>query len=193
MVGGVPEVSQEPDRPGIPRARRRKQFRRRAFFRRKVRPEMFTGTRTPILTPQMVDEVRRLLAEKKQSQRAVARLTGVSRGTVGRIAHGEKLQCEDPIWRKRQGADFPSGPLRRCPTCGGRVYMPCRLCRVRDHATRTACTPKSQRDVAGDNPGRLQLRAAEQRRYEALHARKVHEAIEFGEPRDELFESADDG
>lgn len=148
---------------------------------------MFTGTRTPILTPQMVDEVRRLLAEKKQSQRAIARLTEVSRGTVGRIARGETLRCEDPARRKRQGADFPSGPLRRCPTCGGRVYMPCRLCRVRDHATGTACTAKPQRDVEGDDPGRLQLRPAEQRRYEAIHARKVREAIEFGERRMTLF------
>jgi len=78
----------------------------------------------------VVDEVKRLLAEGSFSQRKIARKIGVSRGTVNAIALGKR---PDYKARREQGDDFaaPSGPLVRCPTCGGRVQMPCLACRVR--------------------------------------------------------------
>lgn len=77
-----------------------------------------------------VAEIRRMLTEGKLSQRTIARCAGVSRGTVNAIALGNRP--ERPV-RGRDAPDFgpPSGPFVRCPSCGGKVQMPCLLCRVR--------------------------------------------------------------
>jgi hypothetical protein len=79
----------------------------------------------------MVAEIRRLLMEEGMSQRNVAQLTGVSRGTVHAIAAGKRPAYE--LRGQRGNSDFspPDGPLRRCPECGGMVHMSCLLCRVR--------------------------------------------------------------
>ncbi|MBN2580891.1 MAG: helix-turn-helix domain-containing protein [Pirellulales bacterium] len=81
-----------------------------------------------MLAPHLQEEIRRLLAAGKMSRRKIARLTGVSRGTVGLIAAG-KRRGPVPPWE-----DDPARPLeppKRCPSCGGLVFMPCRLCRMR--------------------------------------------------------------
>ena len=79
----------------------------------------------------VVEEIRALLAEGELSQRKIAQRVGVSRGTVNAIARGKRR--DQAIRRRGCGTDFavPSGPLRRCPGCGGKVYMPCLLCLVR--------------------------------------------------------------
>lgn len=77
----------------------------------------------------MVAEIRRLLAEGQLSQRKIAKLTGISRATIGAIASGRR-----PDYEPRQADDLfdrPQGPPRRCRNCGGLVYLPCKLCRVR--------------------------------------------------------------
>jgi len=77
----------------------------------------------------VVQEVRRLLFAEGLSQRAVSAKVGVSRGTVHAIARGKRPDRirafpEDPgVWH--------ASPPQRCPGCGGLVYMPCLLCRVR--------------------------------------------------------------
>lgn len=76
-----------------------------------------------------IDVIRRLLADGKHSQRQIATLTGVSRGTVGAVALGKR---DDRLPRPADEWDAPSGPILRCPGCGGLVYSPCRLCRMRD-------------------------------------------------------------
>ena len=43
-----------------------------------------------MLAPSVVEEIRRLLAEDTLSYRKIARLTGVSRGTIGAIASGKR-------------------------------------------------------------------------------------------------------
>lgn len=76
-----------------------------------------------------VREVERLLAEGQLSQRKIARVVGVSRGVIGLIARGER---PDYSARQQDQAELvPLGPIERCPGCGGRVYVPCRLCHVR--------------------------------------------------------------
>ena len=84
-----------------------------------------------MIEPSVVEEVRRLLAEGKLSQRKIARHIGISRATVGAIASGKR---PDYTPRPRSEDDLyqPSGPPARCPGCGGVVYLPCRLCHVRE-------------------------------------------------------------
>lgn len=81
-----------------------------------------------MLSAAQVEEVRRLLAEGGRSQREIAKLTGVSRGTIGAIASG-KRRDRDPA--QEENFSLRHGPLVRCPECGGKVYSPCVLCRIR--------------------------------------------------------------
>jgi len=78
----------------------------------------------------LADEIRRLLAEGRLSQRKIALRTGVSRGTVNAIALGKRVLRN----RRREAAEeFPplDGPASRCPSCGAMVRMPCLACRLR--------------------------------------------------------------
>jgi hypothetical protein len=78
-----------------------------------------------------VDEIRRLLGQGELSQRAIARVVGVSRGTVNAIACGRRPErAADPPLPDDQWPPL-EGPAVRCPTCGGMVRMPCLACRVR--------------------------------------------------------------
>jgi hypothetical protein len=83
-----------------------------------------------MLAEARVEQVAELVAEGRLSQRAIARLTGISRGTVGAISLGTRPRhlrpksADDDLFR-------PLGPAVRCGGCGGKVQMPCLLCRVR--------------------------------------------------------------
>jgi transcriptional regulator with XRE-family HTH domain len=98
-----------------------------------------------MIAPQIVTEVRRLLREEILSQRKIASLTGISRTTVTAIASGKRpdydllRQLRDDDWEE------PTGPAVRCPGCGGRVHMPCQLCRIRKRIAekRHSCTTAS--------------------------------------------------
>ncbi len=81
-----------------------------------------------MIAPDTVTEVRCLLAEGGHSQRKIARLTGVSRGTVAAIASGRRTEREK---QSEEDLERPVGPPRRCPGCGGMVLMPCLACRDR--------------------------------------------------------------
>ncbi|MGD9720807.1 MAG: helix-turn-helix domain-containing protein [Pirellulales bacterium] len=74
-------------------------------------------------------EALRLLAEGKLSRRKIAATVGISRATVSAIASG---RCRNPdIRRAERGGDAPfAGPLVRCPGCGGKVFLPCLVCRA---------------------------------------------------------------
>ncbi len=83
-----------------------------------------------MLALQVVDEIQRMLAEGRWSQRKIARRVGVSRGTVNAIARGKRPDHG----ARRQGEDDGvawEGPPARCPICGGLVRMPCLACRIR--------------------------------------------------------------
>ena len=83
-----------------------------------------------MLAPAVVVEIQRLLAEHQLSQRAIARQLGVSRGIIQLVAQGKRrvqaARPEQPSLASRR-----SGPLQRCPGCGGRVHLPCLVCRLR--------------------------------------------------------------
>jgi hypothetical protein len=83
-----------------------------------------------MITPAMVEEIKRLLDSGHLSQRTIARQVGVSRGTVNAIAQGKRLEPA-PAQNPAPGFAAPEGPLTRCPGCGGLVMMPCVLCRLR--------------------------------------------------------------
>jgi hypothetical protein len=121
-----------------------------------------------MIAPSVVEKIRELLAEGKLSQRKIARAVGVSRGTVDGIASGRRA---DPAPRSGDEFEEPLGPLGRCPECGGRVYMPCRLCRVRNTAESSSSRPR--RVLPDDAPVGLQLKEEHQRRYEEVVARRV--------------------
>jgi len=84
-----------------------------------------------MITPEAVSEVHRLLIRGQLSQRDIALRVGVSRGTVQAIASGRRRDYPARAHGEMNDGTAPSGPLRRCPTCGGMVQMPCLLCRVR--------------------------------------------------------------
>ena len=74
------------------------------------------------------------LAKQGLSRRKIALQTGFARDTVRKILDGQRPDYE-AIRREKGCLDEPlfTGPIERCPTCGGRVYMPCIACRVRAH------------------------------------------------------------
>lgn len=80
-----------------------------------------------MLSQQVIEEARQLLAEGTMSQRQIAERLHISRGTVNSLALGR---------RGSQGCEMATAqPIQvspsRCPGCGGWVYMPCVLCRTR--------------------------------------------------------------
>ncbi|RIK69724.1 MAG: hypothetical protein DCC67_21100 [Planctomycetota bacterium] len=101
----------------------------------------------------MVLEVERLLRERKLTQRAIAKLLGVSRGTVGNIARGRH-----PLHGRAGASCTADGqPLEeplvlptRCRGCGGLVYQPCLLCQARayrarcEHLRRLCSSPRGR-------------------------------------------------
>jgi len=123
-----------------------------------------------MLAPEIVQEIRRLLSEGVLSQRRIARLMKVSRGTVGAIASGKR-----PDYTKRRSDDEdrqPTGPPRRCPECGGMVLMPCQACETRRMMVRQP-SPLRRWNPLLDKPLGLDLRGKHQTRYEEVRMRRV--------------------
>jgi hypothetical protein len=95
-----------------------------------------------MIATQMVDEVRRLLREGGLSQRRIAVKLGISRGTVNAIALGRRPDYPSHGRTDEPGFTPPMGLPVRCPTCGGKVQMPCLLCyvrRIKERGTTSAC------------------------------------------------------
>ncbi|MGA2031687.1 MAG: hypothetical protein ABSG68_05485 [Thermoguttaceae bacterium] len=115
----------------------------------------------------LVNEVRRLLA-LKFSQREIVRLVGVSRGTIAGIASGTR-----PDYSLRQAGEpdplQPTAPPERCPTCGGMVYMPCRLCQVRSLPPPKATLAER---IFADLELDFQLKDEHRARYEQVRAQR---------------------
>ena len=84
-----------------------------------------------MLSDEVVLEIRRLLDEGNLSWRAIGERIGVSRTMVGHVAKGRRRPKSLVAEGKTQ---LPS----RCRKCGGMVYKPCRLCRVRSYQRVTA-------------------------------------------------------
>jgi transcriptional regulator with XRE-family HTH domain len=129
-----------------------------------------------MLAPSMVGEIRRLLADDKLSQRKIARRTGVSRGTVAAIAAGRRPDYERLRAARQEDALEPTGPLMRCPQCGGKVYLPCRLCHARKLAAQSPKRPRPGFEAAGLIE--LQLKEEHRLRYEEVLAARRRAEME---------------
>ena len=145
-----------------------------------------------MIAPKTVAEVRRLLTEGELSQRKIAGLTGVSRGTVAAIASGRRPDY-DTLSPRANDPDEPTGPAERCPGCGGMVYLPCRLCLVRSKKNdqRRLCNTGSANGTPRNRAGAVEefpltnLRPEHHARYEQVRAEKERqerlEVIGIGE------------
>ncbi len=122
-----------------------------------------------MIAPELVEQIKRLLAEGHLSQRAIARLTGVSRGSVNAIAQGKR---HEPRPRRHEELlpQAPSGPPQRCPTCGGLVYMPCVLCYVRSSL---AQNPSPRRPEGPAEPMQIALTDEHRTRYLPFYTRRA--------------------
>ncbi len=88
-----------------------------------------------MLPLKLVEEVRQLLDEGQLSQRKIAAQLRVSRGTVSALANGKRgLYGREPD--PFGDLNHSVSPPERCPGCGARVFLPCVLCRVREHTAR---------------------------------------------------------
>jgi len=134
-----------------------------------------------MITPSVVQEIRRLLTEGKLSQRKIARMTGISRGTVGAIAAGRRPDYES--LRSAADDEFaePIGPPRRCPGCGGMVYVPCRLCHTRCLQAEASKPLWPAWLMQLEEPLGLELRDEDRARYEEIRRQRVSTfALETG-------------
>jgi hypothetical protein len=81
-----------------------------------------------MLSTCLIEEIERLLAAG-HSRRKIGRMTGVSRNTINRIAARKRPVSVDPI--ETPLSSLPRRKAKRCRSCGGLVYPPCQLCRLR--------------------------------------------------------------
>jgi hypothetical protein len=94
-----------------------------------------------MLRPDEVEKVRQLLAGQV-SIRAIARKLRLSRDTVQAIAHGRRHDPPRPLDEEELKC---LGPPVRCAKCGGMVYPPCSLCRIRAIKARQIFLAKMRR------------------------------------------------
>ncbi len=119
-----------------------------------------------MIAPQIVTEIRRLLAVGGLSQRKIAERMGVCRGTVHAIASGRRPDYE-PLPRTDDDEES-AGPAARCPGCGGMVYLPCRLCRMRRTLAQKLRVAPRGRAIEPFQPADLDLRPDHRARYEEV-------------------------
>jgi predicted XRE-type DNA-binding protein len=101
----------------------------------------------------LVIEIDQLVNEGTLSQRKIASRLGVSRGIVSAIANGRRgLYGKDSLDEYSPLA--PTSAPSRCPICGYRVYMPCLVCRTREHQHRQIILGLLARSKRIDNTAR---------------------------------------
>jgi len=120
-----------------------------------------------MIGPAAIEEIQRLLAEGDLSQRKIAKVMKVSRGTVAAVASGKRR----PYYPRPEDSDEQfMGPVRRCPGCGGMATMPCRACRIRE--LKAQSSKRGQSD-ARNEPLRLDLAEEHQTRYEEIRRQRM--------------------
>jgi transcriptional regulator with XRE-family HTH domain len=143
-----------------------------------------------MIAPNLVAEIRRALADGSFSQRQIARLMGVSRGTVGAIAAGKRPDYQARQDLAKEQWEEPTGPPVRCPGCGGMVYMPCVLCRARNaEIEKLRPTPNTWPNTLPPYGEivELNLRPEHRIRYEQVRDRRIEGATREGKGDRHIF------
>ena len=110
-----------------------------------------------MISQEKYQAVQKLLADGVLSQRRIAALVGVNRGTVRAIA-AETRSHKNRRTDKTQDR-WTSDDLSRCPICGNMVMMPCLICEIQQ---RGFCSDSSDEaitigfDLKPDHQERLQ-------------------------------------
>jgi hypothetical protein len=137
------------------------------------------GEEDGMIPPTMVAWIEQLLRQG-MSQREVHRRTGVSRGTIGRIARGQRPDHQALRQRKQtEELSLFVGPLQRCPGCGGLVEMPCRACHTRSLLARARRRMRPTPAPHRCKPLNLELRQPERSRYEVIHDLRVRHGQDY--------------
>jgi transcriptional regulator with XRE-family HTH domain len=97
-----------------------------------------------MVPPERVREVQRLLSEGALSYRDIARRVNISRGTVLAIAKGRRPDYDALRQARAAENSEPAEPPCRCPACGYRVYLPCRICSLRARQERAQASRSFQ-------------------------------------------------
>ncbi|MCL2745437.1 MAG: hypothetical protein FWE67_16475 [Planctomycetaceae bacterium] len=126
-----------------------------------------------MLSHKQIEKVKKLLKAGKHSERAIARLTGVARTVIHRLANGKNKKWfrEEHQWDDHWHGLRSPIPNQRCPKCGAKVQMPCLVCIMRELATEKHPPDKQRKDdlpVNGENLFALQLKPEQQERYEKV-------------------------
>jgi hypothetical protein len=123
----------------------------------------------------VIEQIERLLVENKISHRKIAKLTGISRGTIGAIALGRRQVRPKPIVAADEEMFDAGTPSKRCPRCGAIVRMPCRACHVKKIMDTSPTLKKmiyanrAERFV----PVGLELKPVHRMRYEEVRRRRL--------------------
>lgn len=138
------------------------------------------------------------------SRRAAAAATGVSRGSVARIAQEKHPYCSARYRGEDTSADETptTRGKRRCPDCGSLVDPPCLACRIRRMLRTAGGSPRAAGDDAenGDEITiELELRGSARGRYDKLKLQKVANGVievslaeSDAEPSDEELAAIED-
>jgi hypothetical protein len=130
-----------------------------------------------MIQPAVIRDIEVLLEEGQLSHRQIAEMVGVARGTVAAVLRGHRRSDdlftqpppEEPQSESKQ-------PPRRCPSCGGTVRMPCKLCRVRELVAGKRLRPPARWP---GGPIGLELKPEDYARYVEVRRRR-REAVRLG-------------
>ena len=87
-----------------------------------------------MINSEIIAKIKTLLAEKRYSMRTIAKITGVSRGTITAIAADKRKISDKHRHAEKSQFEHPDGKPKRCYGCGGFVQMPCLACQLRKNA-----------------------------------------------------------
>jgi len=120
--------------------------------------------RFALISADRVNTAVRLL-RAGESQRGVARQTGLARGTVAVIAAGKHPRQRLGVWAPDFGESTGAPDPQRCPSCGRLVRPPCLVCEVQGRHRRRSARRLLVEMGQVVEPLGLQLRPAEYVRY----------------------------
>lgn len=84
----------------------------------------------PSINAKKIAQIRRL-ASSGYTTEQIRKITGVGRHSIEAIRAGKKRDCNGLYVGKDEEITTPPGVYVRCGGCGGKVQLPCLLCKQR--------------------------------------------------------------